>query len=184
MGVDLGLKVPAVAVTSNCKTKFFGNGRQNKYIRRKYKVLRQRLGKAKKLKKIKQIADKEQRWMKDQDHKISRQIVNFAVENNVSVIRLENLTNIRNTARISRKNEKNLHTWSFYRLAKYIEYKANLEGIKVEYVNPKYTSQKCPHCGSLNKARDRKYVCKSCGYSTHRDRLAIVTGKQIGRAHV
>lgn len=34
MGVDLGLKVPAVAVTSNGKTRFFGNGRQNKYIRR------------------------------------------------------------------------------------------------------------------------------------------------------
>jgi putative transposase len=174
MGVDLGLKVPAVAVTKNGKTKFFGNGRQNKYIRRKYKALRQKLGKSKKLKKIKQISDKEQRWMKDQDHKISRQIINFAVQNNVSVIRMENLTNIRNTARTSRKNEKNLHTWSFYRLAKFIEYKANLEGIKVEYVNPQYTSQRCPCCGKLNKARDRKYVCKVCGFSTHRDRLGAI----------
>lgn len=171
MGVDLGLKVPAVAVTNNGKISFFGNGRKNKYIRRKYKVLRQQLGKAKQLKKIKQIGDKEQRWMKDQDHKISRQIVNFAKENHVSVIRLEKLTNIRNTARTSRKNEKNLHTWSFYRLSKYIEYKANLEGIKVEYVNPKYTSQKCPKCQTLNKANDRKYVCKCCGYTTHRDRV-------------
>ncbi len=174
MGVDLGLKVPAVAVTSNGKTKFFGNGRQNKYIRRKYKSLRQKLGKAKQLKKIKQIGNKEQRWMKDQDHKISRQIVNFAIENNVSAIRLEKLANIRNTARTSRKNEKNLHTWSFYRLTKYIEYKAKLEGIKVEYVNPEYTSQKCPHCGTLNKAKDRKYECKSCGYITHRDRLGAI----------
>jgi transposase len=52
MGVDLGLKIPAVAVTKNGKTKFFGNGRQNKYVRRKYKVLRQKLGKAKKLKRL------------------------------------------------------------------------------------------------------------------------------------
>ena len=174
MGIDLGLKVPAVAVTSNGKTKFFGNGRQNKYIRHQYKSLRQELGKAKKLKKIKQISDKEQRWKKDQDHKISRQIVNFTVENNVSVIRLEKLTNIRNTARTSRKNEKNLHTWPFYRLARYIEYKANLEGIGVEYVNPEYASQRCPHCGSSNKAKDRKYVCKECGFSTHRDRLGAI----------
>ncbi|SHK02844.1 transposase, IS605 OrfB family, central region [Anaerobranca californiensis DSM 14826] len=174
MGVDLGLKVPAVAVTKNGKTKFFGNGRQNKYIRRKYKGLRQKLGKTKKLKKIKQISNKEQRWMKDQDHKISRQIVNFAVENNVSVIRMEKLTNIRNTARTSRKNEKNLHTWSFYRLAKYIEYKGNLEGIKVKYVNPQYTSQRCPCCGEMNKGRDRKYLCKACRFSTHRDRLGAI----------
>ncbi len=97
-----------------------------------------------------------------------------AVKNNVSVIRLEKLTNIRNAARTSRKNEKNLHTWSFYRLMKYIEYKAKLEGIKVEYVNPEYTSQKCPYCGTLNKARDRKYICKSCGYTTHRDRLGAI----------
>ena len=34
MGVDLGLKVPAVAVTQCGKTKFLGNGRQNKYIKR------------------------------------------------------------------------------------------------------------------------------------------------------
>jgi len=174
MGVDLGLKVPAVAVTSDGKTRFWGNGRQNKYVRRKYKSLRQKLGKAKKLKKIKLMADKEQRWMKDQDHKISRQIVNYAVENNVSVICLERLANIRNTARTSRKNEKNMHTWSFYRLAKYIEYKANLEGIRVEYVNPEYTSQRCPHCGSLNKSKDRKYVCKVCGYRTHRDRVGAI----------
>ena len=32
MGVDLGLKVPAVAITDTGKTKFFGNGRQNKYV--------------------------------------------------------------------------------------------------------------------------------------------------------
>ena len=106
--------------------------------------------------------------MKDQDHKVSRAIINFAKENNISVIRLEKLANIRQTARTSRKNEKNLHTWSFYRLSQFIEYKANLEGIKVEYVNPAYTSQTCPKCSEKNKAQDRKYKCK-CGFEKHRD---------------
>lgn len=49
MGIDLGLKIPAVAVTSIGKTRFFGNGRQNKYIRRKYQQRRRKLGKLKKL---------------------------------------------------------------------------------------------------------------------------------------
>lgn len=66
------------------------------------------------------INDKEQRWMKDQDHKISRSIVNFAIEQGISVI--GKLANIRKTARTSRKNEKHLHTWSFYRLTLFIEY--------------------------------------------------------------
>ena len=180
MGVDLGLKVPAVAVTGDGKVKFAGNGRQNKYTRRKNKSRRRKLGKSKKLNAIRKSKDKEQRWMQDQDHKISRQVVNFAIQNNVSEIRMEKLANIRKTARTSRKNEKNLHTWSFYRLARYIEYKAHMEGIRVEYVNPKYTSQKCPVCSILNKAKDRNYEC-ACGFKHHRD---LVGAKNIINAPV
>lgn len=168
MGIDLGLKIPAVAVTEQGKTKFVGNGRQNKYFKRKHRATRKKLSKLKKQKAINKLDNKEQRWMQDTDHKVSRQLINFAVNNNVSVIRLEKLSGIRQTARTSRKNEKNLHTWSFYRLAQFIEYKAVLEGIKVEYVNPKYTSQTCPVCGERNKAKDRKYKC-GCGFKGHRD---------------
>lgn len=168
MGVDLGLKVPAVAVTDDERVRFFGNGRQNKYMKRKFRSERKALGKKKKLNAIRNSKDKEQRWMKDQDHKVSRAIVNFAKDNKISVIRLEQLANIRQTARTSRKNEKNLHTWSFYRLSQFIEYKAKLAGIKIEYVNPAYTSQTCPKCTEKNKAKDRKYTCK-CGFHKHRD---------------
>jgi len=111
--------------------------------------------------------------MKDKDHKVSRQIVNFARENGVGLIRLEKLSGIRQSARTSRKNEKNLHTWSFYRLSQYIEYKAAIAGITVEYVDPKYTSQRCPACGTLNQAKDREYRCP-CGFKAHRDRVGAV----------
>nr|WP_276563223.1 transposase [Lysinibacillus xylanilyticus] len=168
MGVDLGLKVPAVAVTDDGRARFIGNGRQNKFVRRTFKYKRKKLSKLKKLNAIRTLNDKEQRYMKGQDHKVSRAIVNFAEENKISVIRLEQLTNIRQTARTSRKNEKNLHNWSFYRLAQFIAYKANLVGIKVEFVNPAYTSQTCPKCSEKNKAQDRKYKCK-CGFEKHRD---------------
>ncbi|RRJ54719.1 transposase [Paenibacillus oralis] len=173
MGIDLGLKVPAVAVTDTGKTKFFGNGRQNKYMKRKNRSKRRKLGKLKKLSAIRKLNNKEQRWMKDQDHKVSRQIINMAIQEKVGVIRLEKLSGIRQTARTSRKNEKNLHSWSFYRLSQFLEYKAALAGIRIEYVDPKYTSQKCPKCGSLNKVKDRDYQC-GCGYHTHRDRLGAL----------
>ncbi len=173
MGVDIGLKVPAVAVTDSGKTKFCGNGRMNKYQKRKHRAKRKALGKAKKQKAIHKLNNKEQRWMRDQDHKISRQIVNFAIKQNVGVIRMEKLQNIRQTARTSRKNEKNLHTWSFFRLASYIEYKAKMAGMDVEYVNPAYTSQICPACGQKNHAKDRSYLC-GCGFSAHRDRVGAI----------
>ncbi|MGB4590461.1 MAG: transposase [Clostridiaceae bacterium] len=182
MGVDLGLKIPAVAVTDKEKVQFFGNGRENKYKKRMARAKRKALGKAKKLKTLRKLDNKEQRWMKDKDHKISRAIVNFAKENQVKTIQLEELAGIRQTARTSRKNAKNLHTWSFYRLAQFIEYKATLAGMNVIYVNPRYTSQTCPVCGARNHADDRKYKCP-CGFKIHRDILGamnIITAPVTG----
>jgi hypothetical protein len=76
-----------------------GKCRNQAYIRRRYDARRRKLGKAKKLDAIRKSKDKEFRWMKDRCHKISRQIVNFAVANGVRIIRMEDLTDIRNLAK-------------------------------------------------------------------------------------
>lgn len=176
MGVDLGIKIPAVCCTDDNEVRFVGNGRMNKYVRRYHHSRRKELGKDKKINALKKSNDKEQRWMKDQNHKISRYIIGFAIQKNVGIIRLEKLANISKQTRKSRKNNHSLSNWSFYRLASYIEYKANLVGIKVEYVNPAYTSQYCPNCRHINHAKDRKYDCSNCQYTGHRD---IVGAKNI-----
>lgn len=173
MGIDLGIKCPAVSYISDGSVKFYGNGRKNKYMRRHYRYLRKKLQKAKHIDAVKRINDKEQHIMKDIDHKLSHDIVETAVAHDVKTIKLERLTNIRSTTRTSRKNNHSLHTWSFYRLAQYIEYKAKLAGIKVEYVNPAYTSQRCPVCGHVHHANDRNYICK-CGFHIHRDLLGAI----------
>ena len=186
MGVDLGIKCPAVSYCSDGNVKFYGNGRKNKYMRRHYKYLRRKLGRAKKPNTIKRINNKEQRIMKDIDHKLSHDIVATAVAHNVKIIKLEQLQNIRSTTRTSRKNDHSLHTWSFYRLAQFIEYKAKLAGITVEYVNPAYTSQICPVCGSIQHADDRHYSCK-CGFHAHRDLLGAMnicnSTEYVGKRH-
>lgn len=169
VGVDLGIKCPAVAVFSDDAVKFYGNGRKNKFIRRCYGKRRKKLGKAKKLSAIRKMNNKEQRWMKDQDHKISRAIVNDAIAHKVGTIKLETLAGIRKATRNSRKNNRSLYSWSFARLASFIGYKARREGIAVVYINPAYTSQTCPICGGVHHAKDRQYVCPDCGYHSHRD---------------
>ena len=173
MGVDLGIKCPAVSYCSDGSVKFYGNGRKNKYLRRHYAYLRNKLQKSKKMSAIERINNKEQRIMKDIDHKLSHDIVQTAVAHNVKLIKLEQLSNVRSTTRKSRKNNHSLHTWSFYRLAQFIEYKAKLAGISVEYVNPAYTSQTCPICGSVHHANDRNYTCE-CGFHIHRDLLGAM----------
>lgn len=173
IGIDLGIKCPAVSYCSDGSVKFYGNGRKNKYMRRHYAYLRKKLQTSKKIKAVKRINDKEQRIMRDIDHKLSHDIVETAVAHNVKVIKLEQLQNIRSTTRTSRKNNHGLHTWSFYRLTQLIEYKARLAGISVEYVNPAYTSQRCPICGSVHHADDRNYAC-DCGFHIHRDLLGAI----------
>lgn len=173
MGIDLGIKCPAVSYISDGSVKFYGNGRKNKYMRRHYKYLRRKLQKAKHPETVERINNKEQRIMKDIDHKLSHDIIVTAVAHDVKTIKIERLANIRSTTRTSRKNNHSLHTWSFYRLARYIEYKAKLAGIKVEYVNPAYTSQTCPVCGHVHHANDRNYTCK-CGFHIHRDLLGAM----------
>ena len=173
MGVDIGIKCPAVSYISDGNVKFYGNGRKNKYMRRHYKNLRQKLQKSKHPEAVEHINNKEQRIMKDIDHKISHDIVETAVVHKVKLIKLERLANIRSTTRTSRKNNHSLHNWSFYRLAQFIAYKAKLAGIKVEYVNPAYTSQRCPICGHVHHANDRNYTCE-CGFHIHRDLLGAI----------
>ena len=173
MGIDLGIKCPAVSYCSDGSVKFYGNGRKNKYIRRHYAYLRKKLQTSKKIKAVKRMNDKEQRIMRDIDHKLSHEIVKTAAAHKVKVIKLEQLQNIRSATRKSRKNNHSLHTWSFYRLAQFIEYKSKLAGISVEYVNPTYTSQTCPVCGSVHHADDRNYTCE-CGFHIHRDLLGAM----------
>ena len=239
MGVDLGIKCPAVSYSTDGKVRFFGNGRENRYKRRKFYARRKKLQKAKKLRAIKRISDKEARFMKDRDHQVSRSIVNEVIRQGAKVIALEDLDGIRegctkstptrksrknvdkskvdsvveNAKNVTdaststgepvqlalfsesetmtkkerrkkrklskkqivarRKNNRSLNSWSFYRLTKFIEYKAVLAGIRLVYVNPYKTSQRCPHCGKEHKAKDRRYECE-CGFHAHRDVVGAI----------
>ena len=59
---------------------------------------------------------------------------------------------------------------TFYQLQQYIQYKARLSGIKVEYIDPKYTSQRCSKCGQIKKSNrnGNLYTCR-CGNQIHSD---------------
>jgi putative transposase len=180
MGVDLGVKVPAVAYVASRGTCFFGNGRYQRYMRRRFYARRKKLQKAKKIQAVKKSQGKESRWMKTINHQLSRQIVNHAKEQGVGTIRVESLAGIRQgTARTSRgasarKNNRMMATWSFYQLTSFIAYKAERLGIKVEQIDPAYTSQECPACRARNKAQDRTYVCTDCGWMGHRDSVGAI----------
>ena len=180
MGVDTGIKVPAVAYIEGLSARFYGNGRHMRYKRRKFYARRKKLQRFKKKKSVKRTKNKESRWMKDVNHKISRKIVNYARKEAVVTIRVENLEGIRQgTTRTSRgasaqKNNRDQNSWTFYQLMQFIIYKAARLGIKVEMVDPAHTSQECPVCKHRNSADDRTYICRDCGWKGHRDIVGAI----------
>jgi transposase, IS605 OrfB family, central region len=100
-------------------------------------------------------------------HKISREIVNRAKEEN-AVIVLGDLKGIRKQNR-GRKFNRKLNTFPYYRLSKFIEYKASWEGIAVIKVSEANTSRICSRCGSQGLRRNGKFVCSKCGVELNAD---------------
>lgn len=180
MGIDLGIKVPAVTYIQGKGMRFFGNGRTIRHRRRRFYARRKKLQKAKKIRAVRKSKGKEARWMKNINHQISRQIVSQAHDQGVGTIKVESLHGIRkgttSTSRGAkdRKNNRMKNSWSFYQLTMFVTYKAARLGIKVEQVDPAYTSQECPACGARNKAQDRTYVCRDCGWMGHRDGVGAI----------
>ncbi|MEW6725683.1 MAG: transposase [Bacillota bacterium] len=173
MGIDLGL-IDLLVASASGQTQFFP-GAELAYIRRHYADLRRNFQKAGAYRALKRLGDREHRWVTDVNHKISRSVVDFAIANGVTKIRMEDLAGVRWTKKQSKKQRKDhgrsLHCWPFYQLQQFIEYKATIAGIKVEYVNRDRTSLTCSRCGEAIKGRPkgRWFVCPRCKRTKHID---------------
>lgn len=114
------------------------------------------------------IYGKESRFIRDVNHCVSKSL---AEDDSVETYVLEDLTNIKfNRKKFPKKFRKLLHNWSPSQLSQFLEYKCEFNGIGVEYVDPRYTSQTCNTCGKVDKSQRKghQYVC-SCGNIDHAD---------------
>jgi IS605 OrfB family transposase len=168
LGVDLNVD-GYLAVTSTGA--FFGNAdslnhKRNEYERRREDL--QQTGTRSAHLIIKSIGSRFARWSADYLHRVSKALVQEAVENDCTAIAFENLT-IRK--RIS--NGSKLQQWAFRELQRHVEYKAEECGIDVDDVKPQYTSQRCSHseCGFTHEDnRDGdEFECLKCGKELHAD---------------
>jgi IS605 OrfB family transposase len=81
---------------------------------------------------------------------------------------MEDLTHIRAHIKAGIRVRARLHRWAFRQLQDFVQYKAEAAGLKVEYVDPAYTSQTCSVCGGLGKRVKHRFAC-SCGNLAHSD---------------
>lgn len=158
-----------VAVTANPDTgKIEKFGKSALHVHHKYSAIRKRLQSEGKFRELKRVKDRESRIVKDLNHKISRKIVDMAQVQHAALV-FEDLGGIRQTRKQNRSFKYALHSWSFFQLQTFVEYKAKLLGVPVLYVDPAYTSQDCSRCGARGQRQGKGFKCPACGHVDHAD---------------
>ncbi len=185
VGIDRGIRFLAVTYDSNGKSTFY-DGNEVKQKRAHYKALRkqlQQVGTSSSRRRIKAIGQRENRWMQDVNHCISKALVKANPDGTLFVI--EDLTGIRSaTERVKVKDCYVSVSWSYYDLEQKLAYKALNHHQLVEKVNPAYTSQTCPKCGHTERGNRNKkmhlFCCKNCGYKSNDDRIGAMNLHRMG----
>jgi putative transposase len=168
IGVDLNATRHCAVVAVKETGQVYKLGKSAQHYHNKYKAIRKRLQKRGQYKTVKQIKNRENRIVKDINHKVSRFIVNLAVANQAS-ISLEDLKQIRQNKKHDKSFNHTLHSWSFYQLKQFVEYKATLEGVTLSLIDPAYTSKCCSICGAIGDRQGKHFKCPQCGHVEHAD---------------
>ena len=185
VGVDRGINFIVATYDSKHKSGFV-SGKAIKQKRTKYKLLRRELQQRQTpsaRRRLKAIGRRENRWMQDVNHCVSKALVKNNPKHTLFV--LEDLSGVRAaTERVKRYDRYVSVSWSFYDLEQKLKYKAALNESSVINVDPRYTSQTCPVCGHTEKTnRDKKkhiFCCKACGYTSNDDRIGAMNLYRMG----
>ena len=172
MGVDLGIR--NTAATSH-GTLHSGSGRQQfKEKRHKVRASLQSRNNRRARMALRRQSGRERRRITWENHNLSKAIVAEAEGTQSGVIRFERLAGIRQRCKIFNKHTNRMMSgWSFGQLQAFVAYKAERCGIKIEFVDPAYTSQTCATCGVLGVRQGDVFSCSTCG-KKHSDVNAAV----------
>lgn len=174
LGIDLGVK--NIAVDSDGEIHSASTINNVRYRHRRLRAKLQHKGTHAAKRRLKALSGHEARFAKWTNHNISKRIVAKA-QGTRRGIALEDLTGIRERTRLRRSQRATLHSWSFFQLRQFVDYKARHVGVLVFYVDPAYTSQTCPACGCVdkrNRPTQSTFSCVACGCSGNADYFAAV----------
>ena len=127
---------------------------------------------------LRAMSGREARYGRWVNHSISKAL---AGRKDVAVFVLEDLGSLAKRgqrsqgkqAKYRKRRAKRLSDWSHAQLLEFLAYKCEAEGIRLELVNPAYTSQDCSQCGHRDPSARRggRFACVSpqCGWTGHAD---------------
>jgi putative transposase len=167
IGIDLNA-TGHCAVVATPEGQVYMLGRKAQHIHLKYLRYRKKYQRRGLYRKLARSKHRESNIARDLNHKISKKIVQIAVQNQAG-IKLEGLSGIRKTAKSNKSFRYTLNSWSYFQLGLYIQYKAKKYGVPVRYIEPAYTSQDCSRCGARGERHGKHFSCPVCGHTTHAD---------------
>jgi putative transposase len=123
------------------------------------------------LKRKAQLSAKLYRQQREILHQSARKVVDFCVREGVSQIAVGDVRDIQTGVRLGAKNSQKISQWPHGQFARYLKEKAAQLGILVEWLDERYSSRACSHCGHehVSSPRGRRFRCAGCGASMHRD---------------
>ncbi len=180
LGIDIGVACPLVASVYDDWDRCTILGGEIEEFRRRVEARKKSISKQtkycgdgrighginKRTEAVNKIGDKIACFRNTANHKYSRTVVDFAVKKQCGTIQMEDLQGITD------ETDRFLKNWPYYDLQTKIENKAKEEGIKVVYISPQYTSQRCSKCGYIskeNRPEQAKFECKECGFKENAD---------------
>jgi IS605 OrfB family transposase len=178
------LGVTNIAVDSDGESYPANTVKSVRYRHRRLRTKLQKKGTKAAKRRLRKLAGKESRFANHVNHCISKRIVAKALGTARGIV-LEDLKHIRSRITARKPQRAILHSWAFADLRRKIAYKAELRGVPVALVNPRYTSVTCPACGycdKLNRASQSRFLCLACGLAGHADHIAAQNIAVLGGA--
>ena len=172
MGIDLGIINQAVTADNLGSSRIYtGKGILavqhyfNKAIANTQSILQKQYPKRYSSRTLRRLNLKKQRQINLALHRISRDIVNDCVKKDIKTLVVGDIKDIRDGKSFGRKGNQKLHSWSFSKLTRQLEYKSALAGIRFVKVSEKDTSRTCSNCNSIrtsNRIARGLYRCRTC----------------------
>lgn len=192
VGIDRGLRFMITTYDERGDVQFV-SGKEIMKRRDKFNAVRAELqskGTKSAKRVLKRLSGRENRWMTDVNHCLSKTLVDKYGTDTLFV--LEDLTDVsfseENLSKRNAKGRNEKRSWTFYQLEQFLTYKARAAGSEVLEADADYTSQRCPKCGRILKANrhhdTHEYVCDCCGYRSNDDRVGAMNIYQLGTMYV
>ena len=192
VGIDRGLRFILASYDEKGKS-IFVSGKNVMRTRQKFNDVRAELqtkGTKAAKRRLKKLAGRENRWMNDTNHRLSKTLVDTYGSGTLFVIEdLKGVSFSEGTLKNRSNGGRNeLRSWTFYQLEQFLSYKAAASGSFVLKVPADYTSQRCPKCGRILKENrhhgTHTYICDGCGYQSNDDRIGAMNLQLLGTQYV